>query len=648
MRKQYQIANPDALYRRRKFCCIAGIAVLVLMVVLVVVLTLVFRPGILYTGCLGTNFYRRERSLDGSKNYHITHHQQKEENSIEELISVSNTEVIGEESSEVEQLSGDEEWFIKHHGPRKLYKWGQSKQMYGRYSKAYYYEAGERPDARNISLTVLSKPVEWEWKDRTNHKGVSNWLWVWGQFLEHTLTLPYPMTEDPEYLFQNLSGDPFFDPDEEPGYNITLIRDRFVNDVDGVRQQINYVSSFIDASVVYGSTLRRNLILRKGVRGLLQTEEVTIKPGPKKRDWYIEELLPSNYWNARNYPSSDTKHFFLAGDPRVNENLGLMTLQTIFAREHNYWARYYSSKYPLLDDDNIFLLARSKVISEVQVITYKEFFPALMGEKILSTEQDLCYNEKLDPRVYNEFAVGAIRTLHTLISQYIWAKDEQTGKTLHRFMFNETIYRPGWLKKGSFTVGQIALGLGYHPAQEFDPFIVDAIQNTFIPNGQGDGILQPFDLGTIDILRGRDHGIPPFSILKWKMTGKLVQQWEDITNNTAYIERLQQAYGPTGWDNVDAIVGMLCEDKVKHSMLGETSFAIVKDQLIRAMKGDYFFYLWNMGIPKVSIVHKTTLKDILLRNTFINPELLQDNLFYLPDKQPHENDDDDDHHHFHH
>ena len=64
-------------------------------------------------------------------------------------------------------------------------------------------------------------------------------------------------------------------------------------------------------------------------------------------------------------------------------------------------------------DEEIFQLARGRVIAEVQSIVYNEYLPSLLGgfEKIPKYKG---YNPKVDPSVSTEFSSAAFRYAYTL------------------------------------------------------------------------------------------------------------------------------------------------------------------------------------------------------------------------------------------
>lgn len=99
------------------------------------------------------------------------------------------------------------------------------------------------------------------------------------------------------------------------------------------RQQLNAITSFMDASVVYGHTPNLETSLRDlgGLNGKLAVNDQF--KDPKGRPYLpFVATLPSA---CRQDPQGERVECFSAGDSRVNEGLPLTTLHTLWLREHN-------------------------------------------------------------------------------------------------------------------------------------------------------------------------------------------------------------------------------------------------------------------------------------------------------------------------
>lgn len=80
----------------------------------------------------------------------------------------------------------------------------------------------------------------------------------------------------------------------------------------------------------------------------------------------------------------DRFNLFDAGDIRVNENVALSTLHTLFVREHNRIVKVIKKANPFLSDEQLFQGGRNYVIALLQKITFKDFLPIMIGSKAYS------------------------------------------------------------------------------------------------------------------------------------------------------------------------------------------------------------------------------------------------------------------------
>ncbi|KAK6045182.1 hypothetical protein COOONC_17314 [Cooperia oncophora] len=61
---------------------------------------------------------------------------------------------------------------------------------------------------------------------------------------------------------------------------------------------------------------------------------------------------------------------FLLGDPRVNENPGLLSIGIMLYRWHNVMAKRMQNEHPSWTDEELFQAARRWVIATIQKIIY--------------------------------------------------------------------------------------------------------------------------------------------------------------------------------------------------------------------------------------------------------------------------------------
>ena len=98
--------------------------------------------------------------------------------------------------------------------------------------------------------------------------------------------------------------------------------------------------------------------------------------------------------------------------------------------------------------------------------------------------------------------------------------------------------------------------------------------------------------------------------------------------------RLKAAYGDI--DELDAIIGILAEEHLEGSTLGQTGYLIIKDQFERIRDGDRLFYLNDPDLRMVKEeISNTSLADVIERNTEIKN--VPDNVFFVYDIESEDN-----------
>lgn len=470
--------------------------------------------------------------------------------------------------------------------------------------------AGEdRPSARAISNAVAAQSTS-----ILNTRGASDFLWQWGQFLDHDIVETPTIDPAEPFNIEVPAGDPWFDPQGTGNAIIPLNRSLYEN-VDGVREQINAITAYIDASQVYGSDeVRATALRRNDGSGKLKTTESE-----------HGDLLPYNLGGYDN--AGDGPEFFLAGDVRANEQVGLTALHTLFVREHNYWAGKYAENNPDATDEDIYQFARMIVGAEMQAITYREFLPVLLGHHALPRYRG--YRPNVQADISNEFAGAVFRLGHTLLSPTLQRLDAEGNEIdAGHLSLADAFFNPAHTENEGIAV--TLRGLATQQCQELDERLVDDVRNfLFGPPGSGG-----LDLASLNIQRGRDHGLPSYNDVRTGLDMPPIRRFEDISTDAA--ERLAMAY--EGPDDLDLWITGLCEDAVPGSMVGPVYQKILVDQFTRLRDGDRFFYKHALPKEMVKFIEKQTLAVIIKRNTEIEDEI-SDNVFLVegaPEAVPHE------------
>lgn len=485
--------------------------------------------------------------------------------------------------------------------------WGSTDEMLLRlttveYGDGVYTPGGaDRPSAREVSNAVVAQETT-----EPNDRYLTDLVWLWGQFVDHDIDLTESADPTESFAIEVPQGDPWFDPMGTGTQTIDLSRSIYNHETgfstDNPRQQINQITAFLDGSVVYGSDQERADALRTFSGGRLKTSE--------------GDLLPFNEPGLHN-AGGNSASLFLAGDVRANENAALTSMHTLFVREHNRIADELSAAHPELSDEQLYQHARAIVVAEIQAITYNEFLPALVGENALSDYQG--YDPTVNPQISTLFSTASYRFGHSMLSS-----------ELLRLNNDGTVIEDGNLSLASaffapqevidHGIDSLLLGLSSHLANEIDNQIVDDVRNfLFGPPGAGG-----FDLASLNIQRGRDHGLADYNQTRIDLGLDPVTSFSDITSDPVLASKLEALYGDV--NNIDVWVGALAEDHVPGSSLGELNQAVIVDQFQRLRDGDRYWYQNVFSGTTLKNLENTTLSLIIERNTDITG--LRDNVFY--------------------
>lgn len=491
--------------------------------------------------------------------------------------------------------------------------WGRAETPLVRLARAAYSDGlsspagADRPSARLVSDIVVAQPGR-----LPNGVGASDFLWAWGQFVDHDIDLTTTGAAGESFDIPVPPGDPYFDPQSTGTQTIPMSRSDFVVDADGVRQQVNFITTFLDASTVYGSDEVRAAALRT----LDGTGRLKMGPG---------RLLPRNVDGLPNAESGPvpSQDFFLAGDIRANEVTPLTTMHTLFVREHNRLATLAAAVLPELSGDEIYQLARRLVSAEIQSITYREFLPLLLGQSALPAYQG--YRPDVDPSISNEFSTAAYRIGHTMLPSSVQRLGAD-GAAIDAgpLPLRDAFFSPAVLE--STGLDPILRGLAGQRCEAIDAHLTDDVRNfLFGPPGAGG-----FDLASLNIQRGRDHGLPSYNEARRQLGLAPAANFSDITSDPETAAALAEAYGSV--DDVDLWVGGLAEDPMPGAMVGQLFQTILVDQFTRLRDGDRFWYQ-TLPQPAIDFVESSTLADVIRNNTGVGDELA-DNVFMTTGQPP--------------
>jgi len=481
----------------------------------------------------------------------------------------------------------------------------------------------EQPNARDVSNAIHAQA-----ESLLNDRHLTDWITQWGQFLTHDMDLTTNGSQFNE-LFDGTIGEfgiEITDPNDPLGPNdIPFNRSNFdsttgtpdlldspFGPIPNWREQINEITSYIDASNVYGSDEVRAAELRTFEDGKLATSADGLLPG----------LNEAGLQNDDPFGLGDD--LFLAGDVRANEQVGLTATHAMFVREHNRLADLILEQNPDWTDEQIYQLSRKIVGAEMQIITYNEFLPALLGPDAAPSASDAMYSEDVDASITNSFATAIFRFGHSTVNDQLQLVDND-GQTVGDLSILDAFFNPSFLGDDPANVDLVLKGLSKQLAQENDLQLVDGIRNTlFGPPGAGG-----LDLASLDIQRGRDHGLPDYNSLRFFYGLERVTSFDEISSDPEVQATLEELYGTV--DNIDAFVGALAEDHLQGSSVGALTNAVIVNQFERLRDGDRFFYtndpvLDSPEVREIINLDRVTLSQVIQNNTDITN--LQENVFF--------------------
>nr|XP_030700354.1 peroxidasin homolog isoform X3 [Globicephala melas] len=523
--------------------------------------------------------------------------------------------------------------------------WGASLTAFERLLKAVYengfntprgidpgrhYHGHPLPMPRLVSTALIGTEAI------TPDEQFTHMLMQWGQFLDHDLdstvvALSQARFSDGQHCSSTCSSDPpcfsVAIPPDDPrarsgarcmffvrsspvcGSGMTSL---LMNSVYP-REQINQLTSYIDASNVYGSSEHearaiRDLASQRGLlrQGIVQRSGKPLLPfaaGPPTECMRDENESP--------IPC------FLAGDHRANEQLGLTSMHTLWFREHNRVAAELLALNPHWDGDTVYHEARKVVGAQVQHITYRHWLPKVLGEvgmKMLGEYRG--YDPGANAGISNAFATAAFRFGHTLVNPLLQRLDENFQPVahghvpLHKAFFspfrivNEGGIDP--LLRGLFGVpGKMRV-----PSQLLNTELTERLFSM--------AHTVALDLAAINIQRGRDHGIPPYHDYRVYCNLSAAHTFEDLKNeirSPEIREKLQRLYGSPL--NIDLFPALMVEDLVPGSRLGPTLMCLLSTQFKRLRDGDRLWYE-NPGVftpAQLTQIKQTSLARIVCDNS---------------------------------
>uniref|UniRef100_A0A452VDS5 Lactoperoxidase n=1 Tax=Ursus maritimus TaxID=29073 RepID=A0A452VDS5_URSMA len=459
-----------------------------------------------------------------------------------------------------------------------------------------------RPQAREVSNQIL---------DYLNEEGVldqnrSLLFMQWGQVVDHDLDFApdtelgsseYSKAQCDKYCLQGDNCFPIMFPPNDPklrtqGKCMPFFRAGFVCPSPPyrslARDQINALTSFLDASFVYGPepSLASRLRNLSSPLGLMAVNQEVSDHGLAYLPFDIKKPSPCEFINT-----TARVPCFLAGDSRASEQILLATSHTLFLREHNRLARELKRLNPQWDGEKLYQEARKILGAFVQIITFRDYLPIVLGDdmqKWIPPYQG--YDKSADPRISNVFTF-AFRFGHLEVPSTVSRLDEnyqpwgpEAELPLHTLFFNT------WRIVKDGGIDPLVRGLLAKKSKLLN-------QNKMMTRELRNKLFQPthkihgFDLAAINIQRCRDHGMPGYNA--WRGFCGLPQpqtlkELNAVLKNRRLAEKLLDLYGTP--DNIDIWVGGVAEPLVERGRVGSLLACLLGKQFQQIRDGDRFWW----------------------------------------------------------
>ena len=307
---------------------------------------------------------------------------------------------------------------------------------------------------------------------------------------------------------------------------------------------------------------------------------------------------------------------------RTNEHTALIVLHTILLREHNRIADALAAMNPMWDSDEIFETTRQIVGAEIQKITYKDYLPLILGPAFLNQQIGDYdgYNNAINPGMPSSFTAAAFRFGHSQIRREFDRLNESFLPTDNGPLnLVDSFFDPSQFASSGGT-DPILRGLISVPVRRMDEFVNDILTNHLFQTDTFVGL----DLVSLNIQRGRDHGLPPYMI--WKRWAQRACNVSSDFQHELTAVRLMSIYG--SMDTVDLWVGALAEARLPGSLVGATLACIFANTFGAVRDGDRFYYENSDATALFSADQRAAIESASLSR------LICDNADNIPEIQP--------------
>ncbi|CAI0455630.1 unnamed protein product [Linum tenue] len=391
---------------------------------------------------------------------------------------------------------------------------------------------------------------------------------------------------------------------------------------------LNPRTSWWDGSGIYGNDATRLQKVREFKDGKLKIAE--------------NGLLPH-----------DEDGLAISGDIR-NSWIGTSTLQALFAREHNAVCNMLKKEYPEMVDEELYRRARlvtAAVIAKVHTIDWtvellktdtlhaamRANWYGLLGKWFKDT-----FGHIGDPRLgglvglkkpqnhgvpysLTEDFVSVYR-LHSLLPDELLVRDISTESSPDesppvdkKLPVPELIGSKGEKVLAEIGFNRQMVSMGHQACGALELWnYPNWLRNIAPDDPNGRERPDHVDLPALEVYRDRERKVPRYNEFRRRLLMIPISKWEDLTDDKEAIRVLTEVYGDRV-EELDLLVGLMAEKKIKGFAISETAFFIFILMASRRLEADRFFtsYFNEETYTKKGLawVNRTeSLRDVISRH----------------------------------
>jgi hypothetical protein len=319
--------------------------------------------------------------------------------------------------------------------------------------------------------------------------------------------------------------------------------------------------------------------------------------------------------------------------------VGLSLLHSLFALEHNAICDKLKKHNPSWDDERLFQQARlvnSALLAKIHTVEWstailpaeittaglrtnwfgilpelQHIFPGVNRNDLLSGIPGSDTDHNGVPYSLTEEFVSVYR-MHPLMPDDFIFKSVASGAELGRFELPALSGRSGveLLAKHDLADLFYSFGIAFPGAVRLHNY-PRTLQNLLKDDGER------LDLGTVDILRDRERGVPRYNQFRRLLHKAPIRSFDEITDNAQWAAEIKQVYN-NDLEKVDTMVGLLCEPLPKGFGFSDTAFRIFLLMASRRLKSDRFLskdYRPEVYTKEgIDWVEQSTMIDVITRH----------------------------------